>query len=421
MKNIFYAFLLFSLAACAGKTSAPRELTPAPAGPVALRFELADPPLVGTTPAGQKVHLGGFSGLRFLGRTPAGKLQFLTLTDRGPNAETVKEEDEVLRPFLLPKYQPRLVWLEADPVARTLVVTKELGLQKPDGSPLSGLPQRAGIGHEAAVDSTNQPLTPDPYGMDLEAVAPAADGSFWVAEEYGPSIARFSAEGKLLRVLKPGNGLPKVLEQRRINRGFEGMALAGDRLFAVMQGPLDNPRSPKQKNAKKSRVTRLVEIDLKLNRTAAQYAIYLDHKKLNRIGDLAVEGPDSLLFILQDGEAGPQSRKEVVRVNLQGATNLQLLPGNIAGPGGALESLDLAGLERAGIRPLRLEPVTGLAALGVTEEKVEGIDIVEGDSLALVIDNDFSLDGTWDRSNGRVGFTEKKSALYLLPKAAWRP
>ena len=74
-------------------------------------YEWQDLPLVGRTAAGQKILLGGFSGLAFEGRTRDGKLKFITHTDRGPNGEPTG----IVRPFLLPDFTPRLVRFTLNP------------------------------------------------------------------------------------------------------------------------------------------------------------------------------------------------------------------------------------------------------------------------------------------------------------------
>lgn len=409
MKIQILCFLMLTACSTTKKVEEPKMVE----APKLQRFEFAEPPLLGSTPVGQKIHLGGFSGLRYLGRNAKGNLRFLTLTDRGPNAEEFEENGTEKRPFLLPAFQPRVLFLEADLAAGRLLLEKEVMLRRPDGKPLSGLPQKQG--QEVAVDSAGKGLPLDPYGMDLEGIALAADGSFWVVEEYAPSITHFSAEGKFLETLKPGSGLPKVLEQRRRNRGFEGAALFNNRLYAVLQSPLDNPRSEKEENSKNSRLTRIVEVDVLGKRTLGQYAYLLEDKK-NKIGDVAVESARTLLVVEQDGK----SFRKVFRVSLHGATNLQLAPERIGGPGGSLEGLDEDALRAAKVTVVTKEEVLDLSAFGVKEEKIEGIDLVDDGRLALVIDNDFGLSGEWDKATGRVEFKEEPSALYLFPAGSWK-
>ncbi len=223
----------------------------------------------------------------------------------------------------------------------------------------------------------------------------------------------------LIGTLKPGNGLPKVLENRRLNRGFEGLAISGNKAYVALQSPLDNPPSEGEKTSKKSRIVRIIEVDLEENRTAAQYAYVIESKKTDKIGDLTVESDGVLLVVERDGKSGPESSKKVFRVRLEGATNLQLLPDRVVGKGGSLERTKPEELAGAGIKPVAKEEVVNLAALGLQVEKVEGIDVA-GDFLAFVTDNDFGLNGELNRKNGEAGFKDEKPSLYLVPKGFWK-
>jgi 3-phytase len=406
MRAIFLgaAFLAAGLAC----TSARRPPKPESSLMKSIRMELQDPPLLGTTSEGQAIRLGGFSGLRYLHRSEDGKYHFLTLTDRGPNAEEMEEKSGEARPFAWPEYQPQIVFLEADPARGTLRVERRLPLRRPDGKQLTGLPQRKGL--ERPIDLRGRALPYDARGVDPEGIVPLGNGDFWVAEEYGPSLLRFSPEGVLQEILKPGSGLPQVLANTQLNRGFEGLAAHGNRLYAVVQSPL---AIGKKRGARKSLLVRVIEVDLRERVTAAQYAYTLTNEGSDRIGDLTWESPESLLLIEQDGKAGAGAQKRVVRVRLRGATNLQLLPERLAGVSGELESLDLAGLAANGVHPLAKEEVFDLASAGVLEGKAEGLALVDGQFLAVIVDNDFGLAGGW----GDGKFTESgvRSALYLLP------
>jgi hypothetical protein len=382
-----------------------------------IRLELKDPPTIGTTAAGQAIPLGGFSGLRFLGHTPEGRMRFLTLTDRGPNADEYEEGDDTKRPFLLPDFQPRVVFLEADPKTGLLRVEKQILFTRPGGRKFSGLPQRQG--NETPVDLHGRLLPYDPQGGDTEGVGMLADGTFWVAEEYGPSLLHFSAEGELIETLKPGNGLPKVLENRRLNRGFEGFVVDGQTGYAVVQSPLDNPVSKGAKNSKNSRIVRIIAVNLEEKRTEAQYAYVLESTETDKIGDLAIESAGTLLVVERDGNEGSGASKKVYRVKLAGATNLQLLPDRVAGPGGVLERTKPEDLAKIKVQPVSKQEVADLGSFGILPEKVEGIDVA-GDYLAFCTDNDFGLAGGLDQKTGLATMKEEKPMLFLLPKGTWR-
>ncbi|TBW38031.1 hypothetical protein EYW49_10530 [Siculibacillus lacustris] len=150
----------------------------------------------------------------------------------------------------------------------------------PDGA--SGLPQTQVDARITATtlltDETGEPMTGlDPVGvrapraglprlpqavngrvsLDPEAIVHLADGGFFVSDEYGPFVYRFSSEGKLLSAIEPpaaflpirkgkvdfssnnpGPGAPtpdpKNPERgRQNNQGLEGSALTPDGRFLV--------------------------------------------------------------------------------------------------------------------------------------------------------------------------------------------
>ena len=89
--------------------------------------------------------------------------------------------------------------------------------------------------------------------IDAEALALKADGSGYFGDEYGANIYYFNSSKQIVGVvgipeaLRPrrtfdgnyyfGAGTPDPIEGRRINQGFEGVALSpdGTRLFALLQ------------------------------------------------------------------------------------------------------------------------------------------------------------------------------------------
>jgi hypothetical protein len=367
---------------------------------------------IAITLAGQKIQLGGFSGLRYLGKSNGGRLRFLTLTDRGPNAAEEKKDGRTLRPFALPDFQPQIVFLLADAEAGSLVVEKIVPLSRPDGRPITGLPPKAG--GEVPVNLKGTQLPYDPFGMDPEGIALNADGTFWIGEEYWPSLAHFSAEGQLLEVMRPGQGLPKVFEQIKINRGFEGITLGNGKLYGMLQSPLDNPRSENQVNSEKSHFIRIVEVDPFERKTLAQYGYLLGPGKSDKIGDIAVSPSGEFFAIEQNGKEGKKSVKKVFRFSLEKATNLQLLSEKLVGPGGTLESTKRKNLLAAGVVVAEKEEVCDLAALGVKESKAEGIDFVDANTIAIVVDNDFGLAGGWDQKAGTFTMKDENPVLYLI-------
>ena len=376
-----------------------------------IRLELHDPPVIGITDGGQEILMGGFSGLRYLGRSPSGMYRFVTQTDRGPNADERITRRGQERPFALPDFQPRLLFLDADVRLKKLVISRQVPLTFKDGSPVRGLPPEENS--EIAVDFHRNPLLPGERGLDLEGVALAHDGTFWMAEEYGTSLVQFSADGVLLSELSPGKGLPDIYKYRRKNRGFEGVAVRGKSVWGALESPLDNPPSKGEANSKASRLTRLIEMDPARRVAVAQYAYILDEADTGKINDITFEGPETMLVLERGGDK--KKWRKLYRVHLAAATNLQRLSSKVGGKTGTLESLLPKDYPMNSLAPVRKELVADLGEAGIPEEKVEGIDRVDDKFVAVIIDNDFGLEGGLDHTKGLAEKKNEPPALYFLP------
>ena len=145
-------------------------------------------------------------------------------------------------------------------IAGDVVLLEEVAdLADSSGAAIGGLPV-PGAAHAEAEPVFNlggQPLALAPGGADSEGIAALADGSFWIAEEYGPSLLRVSRSGEVLcrwvpRGLQPCfagalypvvEALPWLASTRKLNRGFEGVAASADGrdLYAAFQSPLAHP------------------------------------------------------------------------------------------------------------------------------------------------------------------------------------
>lgn len=108
------------------------------------------------------------------------------------------------------------------------------------------------------IDATDATLPFDPYGLDTEGIVfDARTFTFWLVDEYRPSIVQVALDGTILQRITPqgqnvaalGSAwaavplrdiLPASYSSRRDNRGFEGVALSADgrTLYAVLQSPL---------------------------------------------------------------------------------------------------------------------------------------------------------------------------------------
>jgi len=193
--------------------------------------------------------------------------------DRGPNLkidlaveryglahlESLKEIDGAkMMPWLA--FGPAIAELRLD--GETIHHIRTLRLRDSAGLPISGIPIPAGDqgAVEQVYDLGGAALAPDSCGADTEAIVALSGGGFWVVEEYAPSLIRLDAQGKIMTRWVPQGMearfagapnrvegvLPAAAAGRRLNRGFEALAISPDErfLYAVVQSPLDRKAGP---------------------------------------------------------------------------------------------------------------------------------------------------------------------------------
>jgi hypothetical protein len=326
---------------------------------------------------------------------------FYFLADRGPNAGTGREDEKV---FLRPSHAPRIGLFRREDARLRRV--REILLRDAAGRPLSGLPNPPGAGGtgERAVDPRGRELAPDPRGLDPEGLVALPDGTFWVAEEYGPSLLHLAANGRTLERIDPfapsarGRRLPRVLAARRPNYGFEGLTVTpgGKALIAVLQAPLDNPSRAVRATA---RVTRLVWMDLQTGGTR-QFAYVHDAPALSNTEVLALSERELLVLerdaLFPGHPEKPARHKRVYRASLEGATDLSdpddAPRGRLFG-GRTPEELADAELSAVGLRPVTRTLAVDLLALpgGYPHDKPEGMALLGPDLLAVCNDDDFGI------------------------------
>jgi 3-phytase len=333
-------------------------------------------PLIGETMAKQQVKLGGFSGLQYISRDDS-SFYFQTITDRGPNGEIIGNE----RPFLLPEYSPKIVTLRADLKTKELVVVSEINLKKKDGSALSGLPNART--EENPIDIFGLYYSIDKDGLDTEGLVSDGSGGWWVSDEYGPSIIHFSPEGKMTKRLSPGVEIPRMYSERKMNRGFEGIAFYNNKVFGFLQSPLlKESHAELYKNGVFSRIA---EIDLETMKTSAEY-FYPFEGDSDKIGDAVSIAPKTFLVLEQNGKNGDKAQHAIYRIKLGESDNL---------------------VEKKLVADLKNTPFGNY-------EKVEGLTFIDNHHLALAYDNDFGIAGDSDLKSGKTPLEDRKNQILLL-------
>lgn len=381
--------------------------------------------------------LGGLSDL-FIERT-AGRsndavtfgIRLWAITDRGPNG-TVKTAHGKRRTLVAPEFVPRIVRFDAAPLsakqpeALTLAATAFLPLLTASGKPTSGRPNGVGRDEPILDHATQEPLPADPNGLDPEGLVVSSDGSFWIAEEYRPSLAHVTADGRVLTRLVPeGQGIPNAdmaVEQvfpaayglRKDNRGFESLSIlgVGGRLVAMLQSPLQTGDG---KAGKRTGNVRMIVIDTASKRPVAEH-VYRAGDPTNSAYATCGCPPDDVkicamaaiddrtLLVIEQGDDGSA---RLYAAAVSGATDT--LPRSRQADGPPLE--EIADLAAAGITPVHKRLVADLGPLGARFRadaqlgvdaplKLEGIALLDDRRVAIINDDDFAIHGESSASAG---------------------
>ncbi len=403
-------------------------------------YQWKNRPSIGATAAGQRLTLGGFSGLAFEGVTGDGKLKFITHTDRGPNGEPVG----VRRPFLLPQFNPHLVRITLDPANGKFELVEQIPLRAPNGRLLTGVSNillsqdgNQPYNDEVPVDLRDRQLSLDPLGGDFEGIAIDTDGTFWMADEYRPAIYHFGKTGRLIERLipigthaaagaavpAPGTAgvygtevLPAVIAQRRQNRGMEGIAIQDGRIYGFVQSPLRNPATLANGALNAMQNVRIVEFD-PATRQTRQFlyvmdnppSISADDTRADKIGDVAAVPGGGFLVLERDDDAVPEDpietiTKKVYATSLADATDISSLGAFVVnGIAKTVDQMTADELASVGVKPATKKLHVDLAQAGYAGvEKIEGLALLPTGQLALINDNDFGVAGiVIDNATGR--------------------
>lgn len=223
------------------------------------------------------------------------------LPDRGWNTEGTLNYASRVQKFEI-TFQPNYTATVQSPSSPNvhLKYLDTVAFTDPSGQPLTGLDADAHgpyLTFPGFPELPSATYTGDGFGgsgpggrrvvLDSEGIVLAADGSFWISDEYGPYIYHFSPTGRMLAAIRPPpayipqrNGTdsfsaasPPIYEPdlvitpasnptgRDNNQGLEGLTVSpdGKTLYALMQSALDQEGGLKSSNR---RHTRFLEYDI---------------------------------------------------------------------------------------------------------------------------------------------------------------
>ncbi|MGP4051295.1 esterase-like activity of phytase family protein [Streptomyces sp. 2A115] len=354
--------------------------------------------LPGTVDDDRGVDLGGIGSDIY----PAGrKGEFWTVTDRGPNGQ-IKVDGKKRRTFPVPGFDPAIVKIRVS--GDTVKMLDAIPITTSSGKAVTGLPNQEGRDEAPYSYDARTPLSYNPNGVDTEGVVRAEDGSFWLVDEYGPSLIHVSARGKVLTRYVPEGlnlkgtdypvveALPAILLHRKVNRGFEGLAqLPGGDLVMAVQSPLSVPDTDA---GEASLTTRLLRFSPQKRAVTAEYAYRFDPVNVVdpseddpaelKISSVVAVGRDRLLVEERTDKA---ARLQVVKLSGQADILGDKWDDDTTAP--SLEQLDDPAA--SGVPVLRKRLVVDLGQVSGLPGKIEGVARVDHDTLALINDNDFGM------------------------------
>ena len=373
----------------------------------------------------RKVLLGSIGSDLWHGTKDA-RDEFWMVTDRGPNGQIAVEKRN-RRTFWVPEFNPTIVRVKTE--GKSIRILEAIPIVGQSGKPVTGLPNLKDI-DETPYNYSAQELLPfNVNGLDTEGLIRTSAGDFWIGEEYSTSLVHADRTGKVLKRYIPeglnlegtdypvAKVLPAIYGKRKINRGFEGLTLSADEktLYVVLQSPLLNPD---RKTGDVSRNTRVLVFDIPSERVTAEYVYRFDVSKefdpnpKNTPDEMKLSGvvalnPTTLLVLERTDLVA-----KLYSVNLTKATNI--LNSQWSDPKTAPTLESLADPASADMRVLPKTLILDLSSIEGMPEKIEGIALLDRNTIAVANDNDFdSEESKYDAEGNNVGKGKKSQILVI--------
>ena len=321
------------------------------------------------------------SSIKFNRKLKDGSLEFFMITDRGPN-QAIEKENKVI--FFCPSFSPKIVRMIVTPDGEARV--KDYVSISNKNKAVTGIDTMADASIKMVTDQM-KPIKPGVFGLDTESIAVLKDGNFIVGDEYYPSLNIISKDGKLLKTIVPGSSLPRLIKYN-FNRGFEAVTVAPNgKVYAFLEGPLNI----KGETIDTAQFIRLFEIDL-TSGLVKTYAYKFDRDEYNsgrkaKIGDMSALNNNQFLIVEQGkGKAG--LRNIIYKIDIKDATDIS----NLKLPGG--KELEYGALkDLKAIKFIKKSLVLNPRKYGWKNEKLEGLSVIDANTIAIVNDNDFGIIG----------------------------
>lgn len=368
---------------------------------------------------------------------------FYTITDRGPNVacgDAAKiigiadfcQGDDAGKVFPQPTFTPTIYEIKITNSRSGgnlgYKIIREIPLRDSTGDLISGVTNPLTVTTtENAYGADAALLAFDSEGLDTEALVRLQDGSFWLADEYGPSLVHVGPSGRVIQRVVPATMeadladadypvaglLPEIYKNRKLNRGMESIAVTPDEKFIyfIMQSPLANPDNSAYAGSRNVRVVKMaLNTNGSIGGLVGEYVYVMDtaqtfadkaagrgdlkggeYRKQSdvKISEMVAIAEDDLIVLERISAV-----TKLYRINVAHADNIL---------GGEFDSLvttpsleqryDLASSNAKPVtKKLVFNSLTDVAD-GTLPSKVEGIALLDDTHVALINDNDFGIAG----------------------------
>ena len=368
---------------------------------------------------------------------------FYTVTDRGPNIKC-KDAGNVFgiedfcpvdgdKIFPQPAFTPTIYKLQLGKNSKGVYaykVLEEIPLKNASGINITGLTNGLDVTDtEVSIGANGEHIAFDNEGLDTEALVRLNDGTFWLADEYGPSLIHVAADGQIIKRVVPetvaadlsdadypvSGFLPDILKMRKLNRGIESLALSPDEsyLYFSMQSPLANPDKGAYSSSRYVRLFKLALTNGDIASIEGEYVYRLDtadsfvdekgsgdsgkKQKDVKISEMLAVGEDDLIVLERVSKV-----TKFYRVSL--ATGQNIAEADISSlavtnkedeRAKTLEQVfDLASHNAKPLaKILTFNTLTDMPAGIDAPKKLEGIAMLNDEYVLLINDNDFGIDG----------------------------
>lgn len=359
---------------------------------------------------------------------------FYTITDRGPNIKCKDSNDVFSIPDFCPDGGDKIFPIKAyTPSIYKIAITKnklneygykvlkQIKLKDASGENITGLPNNLrSTSSEVAVSVDSHKIDFDNEGLDTESIIRLSDGSFWITDEYGPSLVHVSRNGKITERVVPESVaddvvgvdypvtglLPDILKLRKLNRGIESIAISPDERFMyfVMQSPLNNSGYNKARNV------RIIKLAMNANGTinniSGEYVYRIDtaqsfsapdgmgdvgkKQKDVKVSEVLALGTDDLLVLERVSKT-----TKLYRINLKTADNILASKFDNEATLPSLEQVvDSAAFDATPVvKELFYNTMTDIPDGLDVPEKIEGMAWLDNKHFLLINDNDFGITG----------------------------